>query len=93
MRVVDLGPDEGFRRENARPACEVLLVERDGEILWEGKKRFRIEPGAFPRVFLPKAFLERNTPCPHVVYQAIVHPILEWAIPRGSRKSPSRCAA
>ena len=78
VRVVDLGPDEGFRRENARPTCEVLLVEKDGEVLWEGKKRFRIEPGAFPRVFLPKAFLERNTSRPHVVYQAIVHPILEW---------------
>ncbi|MBP2676436.1 MAG: family NAD(P)-dependent oxidoreductase, partial [Deltaproteobacteria bacterium] len=78
VRVVDLGPDEGFRRENARPTCEVLLVEKDGEILWEGKKRFRTEPGAFPRVFLPKAFLERNASRPHVVYQAIVHPILEW---------------
>ena len=78
VRVVDLGPDEGFRRENARPTCEVLLVEKDGEILWEGKKRFRTEPGAFPRVFLPKAFLERNRSRPHVVYQAIVHPILEW---------------
>jgi len=78
VRVVDLGPDEGFRRENARPTCEVLLVEKDGEILWEGKKRFRTEPGTFPRVFLPKAFLERNASRPHVVYQAIVHPILEW---------------
>jgi enoyl-CoA hydratase len=78
VRVVDLGPEEGFRRENARPTCEVLLVEKDGEVLWEGKKRFRIEPGAFPRVFLPKAFLERNASRPHVVYQAIVHPILEW---------------
>ncbi len=78
VRVVDLGPDEGFRRENARPTSEVLLVEKDGEILWEGKKRFRIEPGALPRVFLPKAFIERNASRPHVVYQAIVHPILEW---------------
>ncbi|MFA5808154.1 MAG: SDR family NAD(P)-dependent oxidoreductase, partial [bacterium] len=78
VRVVDLGPHEGFRRENARPTCEVLLVEKDGEILWEGKKRFRTEPGAFPRVFLPKAFIERNSSRPHVVYQAIVHPILEW---------------
>ena len=78
VRVVDLGPDEGFRRENARPTCEVLLVEKDGKILWEGKKRFRTEPGAFPRVFLPKAFIERNASRPHVVYQAIVHPILEW---------------
>ena len=78
VRVVDLGPDEGFRRENARPTCEVLLVEKDGEILWEGKKRFRTESGALPRVFLPKAFLERNASRPNVVYQAIVHPILEW---------------
>ncbi len=78
VRVVDLGPDEGFRRENARPTCEVLLVEKDGEVLWEGKKRFRAEPGASPRVFLPKAFIERNASRPHVVYQAIVHPILEW---------------
>ncbi|GAB4229586.1 MAG: hypothetical protein OHK0028_03780 [Deltaproteobacteria bacterium] len=78
VRVVDLGSDEGFRRENARPTCEVLLVEKDGEFLWEGKKRFRPEPGAFPRVFLPKAFLERNGDRPHVVYQAIIHPILEW---------------
>ncbi|MGE5283861.1 MAG: SDR family NAD(P)-dependent oxidoreductase [Actinomycetota bacterium] len=78
VRVVDLGPEEGFRRENARPTCEVLLVEKDGEVFWEGKKRFRVESGAFPRVFLPKAFLERNASRPHVVYQAIVHPILEW---------------
>ena len=78
VRVVDLGTDEGFRRENARPTCEVLLVEKDGEILWEGKKRFRTEPGALPRVFLPKGFLERNRSRPHVVYQAIIHPILEW---------------
>ena len=78
VRVVDLGTEEGFRRENARPTCEVLLVEKDGEILWEGKKRFRAEPGAFPRVFLPKAFLDRNASRPHVIYQAIVHPILEW---------------
>ena len=78
VRVVDLGPEEGFRRENARPTCEVLLVEKDGEVLWEGKNRFRTEPAAFPRVFLPKAFLERNASRPHVVYQAIVHPILEW---------------
>jgi len=28
---------------------------------------------AFPRVFLPKAFLERNASRPNVVYQAIVH--------------------
>lgn len=78
VRVVDLGPEEGFRRENARPTCEVLLVEKDGKILWEGKNRFRTEPGAFPRVFLPKAFIESNASRPHVVYQAIVHPILEW---------------
>jgi len=78
VRVVDLGPLEGFRRENARPTCEVLLVEKDGEILWKGKNRFRTEPGAFPRVFLPKTFLEKNASRPHVVYQAIVHPILEW---------------
>jgi len=69
---------KGFRRENARPTCEVLLVEKDGEVLWEGKKRFRTETGAFPRVFLPKAFLERNASRPNIVYQAIVHPILEW---------------
>ena len=78
VRVVDLGPDEGFRRENARPMCEVLLVEKNGEVLWEGRKRFRTEPGSFPRVFLPKAFIERNASRPHVVYQAIIHPILEW---------------
>lgn len=78
VRVIDLGADEGFRRENARPTCEVLLVEKNGELLWEGKKRFRSEPGAFPRIFLPKAFLERNASRPHVVCQAIVHPILEW---------------
>jgi enoyl-CoA hydratase len=78
VRVVDLGDDEGFRRENARPTCEVLLVERDGEVVWEGKKRYRAERGDSPRIFLPKAFLERNGSTPHVVYQAIVHPILEW---------------
>jgi len=78
VRVVDMGADEGFRRENARPSCEVLLVERDGEVLWEGKKRYRAEKGDSPRVFLPKAFVERNASRPHAVYQAIVHPILEW---------------
>ena len=78
VRVVDLGDDEGFRRENARPTCEVLLVERDGDVLWEGKKRYRPEKGDHPRIFLPKAFLERNASRPHVAYQAIVHPILEW---------------
>ena len=78
VRVVDLGPDEGFRRENARPTCEVLLVERDGEVVWEGKKRYSGEKGDSPGIFLPKAFLDRNSSNPHVVYQAIVHPILEW---------------
>jgi len=78
VRVVDLGPEEGFRRENARPACEVLLVEKDGELLWEGRKRFRNAGEGSPRIFLPKAFLERNGSTPHVVYQAVIHPILEW---------------
>jgi NAD(P)-dependent dehydrogenase (short-subunit alcohol dehydrogenase family) len=78
VRLVDLGADEGFRRENARPTCEVLLVERNGLVLWEGRKRYRAEKGDSPRVFLPKAFLDGNASRPHVVYQAIVHPILEW---------------
>ncbi|HEX9205125.1 MAG TPA: enoyl-CoA hydratase-related protein, partial [Candidatus Deferrimicrobiaceae bacterium] len=78
VRVVDLGDDEGYRRENARPTCEVLLVEKDGEVVWEGKKRYSAEKGDSPRIFLPKAFLERNASRPHVVYQAIVHPVLEW---------------
>ena len=81
VRVVDLGTDEGFRRENARPTCEVLLVEKDGEILWEGKKRFRTEPGAFPRVFLPKGFLERTGPAP------------TWCTRRSSTRSSSGCSA
>lgn len=78
VRVVDLGPEEGFHRENARPACEVLLVEKGGELLWEGRKRFRSAGEGSPRIFLPKAFLERNASTPHVVYQAVIHPILEW---------------
>jgi enoyl-CoA hydratase len=78
VRVVDLGADDGFRRENARPTCEVLLVEKDGKLLWEGRKRLRKEMGGAPCIFLAKAFLERNASRPNVVYQAIVHPILEW---------------
>jgi len=78
VRVVDLGTAEGFTRENARPSCEVLLVEKDGELHWEGRKRYRLEEGYTPCVFLPKAFLTRNGRRPHVVHQAIVHPILEW---------------
>jgi enoyl-CoA hydratase len=78
VRVVDLGAEEGFRRENARPTCEVLLVEKDGNLLWEGKKRLRKDVGGSPRIFLTKAFVERNIHRPHVVYQAIVHPVLEW---------------
>jgi len=78
VRVADLGAEEGFRRENARPACEVLLVEKDGDLLWEGKRRLRKETAGSPCIFLPKAFLERNAARPHIIYQAIVHPILEW---------------
>ncbi len=78
VRVVDLGEEDGFRRENARPACEVLLVEKNGRLVWEGKKRFRNEKGALPRIFLTRAFLDRNARRPHVVYQSILHPILEW---------------
>ncbi|MGE5248459.1 MAG: enoyl-CoA hydratase/isomerase family protein, partial [Verrucomicrobiota bacterium] len=78
VRVVDLDGDDGFRRENARPTCEVLLVEKDGNLLWEGKSRMRKEIGGNPSIFLAKAFLQKNLGRPHVVYQAIVHPILEW---------------
>lgn len=78
VRVVDLGEADGFPRENARPTNEVLLVEKDGNLLWEGKNRFRSERGAAPRIFLAKGFLERNGSSPHVIFQAIIHPILEW---------------
>ncbi|OGP35401.1 MAG: hypothetical protein A2X88_02880 [Deltaproteobacteria bacterium GWC2_65_14] len=80
VRVVDLGEDTGFPRENARPACEVLLVERDGELLWEGKKGLLSLGGAKVRIFLPRAFVAKAETRPHLLLQAVLHPLLEWVL-------------
>jgi len=80
VRVVDLGSDTGFPRENARPACEVLLVERDGELLWEGKKGLLALGGARPRIFITRAFLAAANRHPHLLLQAILHPVFEWVL-------------
>lgn len=80
VRVVDLGNETGFPREKARPACEVLLVERDGELLWEGKKGLLALGGSRPRIFITRAFLDAAKPRPHRLLQAILHPVFEWVL-------------
>ena len=64
VRVVDLGPDEGFRRENARPTCEVLLVEKDGRSSGRKKTvpdRTRGVPARVPSQGVPR---EERLPAP-----------------------------
>jgi len=76
---VDLGPATGFPRENARPVCEVLLAERDGDIVEGGRPRAGSPAGARPAVFLPAAFAALAADRPHLVLQALLHPLLEWS--------------
>lgn len=78
VRVVDLGDQVGFARENARPSYEVLLVERDGQLLWEGKKGLLAGGRAAVRIFITSAFLAKTRSRPHLLLQAVLHPLLEW---------------
>ncbi|HEU5359524.1 MAG TPA: SDR family oxidoreductase, partial [Candidatus Deferrimicrobiaceae bacterium] len=80
VRVVDLGDVVGFPRENARPVCEVLLVDRGGKLLWEGKKGLLSDGRATATIFLPSAFLEKTRSRPHLLLQTILHPVLEWIL-------------
>jgi NAD(P)-dependent dehydrogenase (short-subunit alcohol dehydrogenase family) len=78
VSVVDLEDRAGFPRENARPTYEVLLVRKGKELLWLGKKRLLEGGDAVPCVFLTKAFLSRTRARPHLLLQAILHPVVEW---------------
>ncbi len=78
IAVVDLDERTGFPREGARPAHEVLLVRKGMELLWLGKKRLLEGGDASPCIFLTKAFLSRARSQPHLVLQAILHPVVEW---------------
>lgn len=80
VRVVDLGDRTGFPRESARPVCEVLLVESGGALQWIGKRRRAAETAKAARIFLTRAFVERNADAPAVLAQAILHPLLEWIL-------------
>lgn len=75
--TVDLGERTGFPRENARPVCEVLLMEREGALLVPPKPAELKEAGR-PVIFLPRAFTERAQGRPHLLLQALLHPLLEW---------------
>jgi len=80
LRVVDLGEKTGFPRENARPLYEVLLIDRGGRLLFEGKKGLLSGGGATAVIFLASAFLEKTRSRPHVLLQTILHPVLEWIL-------------
>ncbi|GAB4368064.1 MAG: hypothetical protein Kow00128_13090 [Deltaproteobacteria bacterium] len=80
VRVVDLGSESGFPRDHARPVCEVMLVERDGELLWEGKKGLLALGGARPRIYITRAYLDGARSEPHRLLQTILHPVLEWVL-------------
>ncbi|MEK6778835.1 MAG: SDR family NAD(P)-dependent oxidoreductase, partial [Candidatus Deferrimicrobiota bacterium] len=78
VAVVDLDERTGFPREGARPAYEVLLVRKGKELLWLGKKRLLEGGDASPCIFVTKAFLSRTRSQPHLLLQAILHPVVEW---------------
>jgi NAD(P)-dependent dehydrogenase (short-subunit alcohol dehydrogenase family) len=78
VSVVDLEERTGFPREHARPTYEVLLVRKGKELLWLGKKRLLEGGDASPCVFLTKAFLSKTQTRPHLLLQAILHPLAEW---------------
>ncbi len=80
VRVADLGGKTGFPRENARPVQEVLLVDKNGRLQWEGKKGLLSGGGATATIFLARAFLERAGSRPHLLLQTILHPVLEWIL-------------
>ena len=80
VRVVDLGAEAGFPRENARPVYEVLLVDKNGRLLWEGKKGLLAGGGATATIFITKAFFETTRSRPHLLLQTILHPVLEWIL-------------
>ena len=76
--AVDLEDRTGFPREHARPTYEVLLVRKGKELSWLGKKRLLEAGDAFPCIFLTKAFLSKAQARPHLLLQAILHPLAEW---------------
>ncbi|MBI5420158.1 MAG: SDR family NAD(P)-dependent oxidoreductase [Deltaproteobacteria bacterium] len=78
ISVVDLGDRTGFPRENARPTYEVLLIRKKDELLWLGKKRLLEGGDASPCIFVTKAFLAKSRSRPHLLLQAILHPLVEW---------------
>jgi NAD(P)-dependent dehydrogenase (short-subunit alcohol dehydrogenase family) len=80
VRIVDGVESTGFPRESARPVYEVLLVDRGGKLLWEGKKGLLSGGGATATIFLTSAFFEGTRSRPHLLLQAILHPVLEWVL-------------
>ncbi|HSL91002.1 MAG TPA: hypothetical protein VK863_00005, partial [Candidatus Limnocylindrales bacterium] len=78
VSAVDLEEKTGFPREHARPTYEVLLVRKGKELLWLGKKRLLEGGDALPCIFLAKAFLSKAQTRPHLLLQAILHPLAEW---------------
>ncbi len=78
VSVVDLGDATGFSRENARPACEVLLFRREDALRAPAKKEIRSAAGETPHIFVTSAFLAKAATRPSILLQAVVHPILEW---------------
>ncbi len=78
VSVVSLGNRTGFPRENARPACEVLLFRKGNELRPPATKGLHAGPGETPHIFLTSAFVEKGTARPSVLVEAVVHPILEW---------------
>ncbi len=80
VRVVDCGESTGFPRENARPIYEVMLVDKGGKLLWEGKKGLLSGGGATATIFLTSAFFGRTRSRPHLLLQTILHPVLEWIL-------------
>ncbi len=80
VRVVDLGTRTGFPRENARPLHEVLLVDKGGRLLWEGKKGLLSGGDATATIFITRSFFEKTRARPHLLLQTILHPVLEWIL-------------
>jgi NAD(P)-dependent dehydrogenase (short-subunit alcohol dehydrogenase family) len=78
VSVVDLDGEAGFPREYARPTYEVLLIRKGRQLLWLGKKRLLEEGDAVPCIFLTKDFLSKTRTRPHLLLQAILHPMVEW---------------
>lgn len=79
VRIVDLGELTGFPRDNARPSCEIMLVEKKGQLLWEGRKTL-VKGGGVPTIFITSAFYARARQHPGLLLQAVLHPVLEWVL-------------